>query len=76
MMMKNTIFNSTQMHLLQMFSYADTDDSIDELKSVLAAYYAQKVQKEADSLWEDGTLGADKIDEILSEHLRTPYSEK
>lgn len=34
---------------------------------------SRKVQAEADKLWDEGVLGEEKIDELLNEHLRTPY---
>lgn len=36
----------------------------------------KEVQKEADSLWESGVLGADAIEKIGKEHWRTPYPKK
>lgn len=65
--------NPVQLHLLDMFRFCKSDLELLELKDVLAAYYAQKVQEEADRLWDDGTLDADAIERIGKEHLRTPY---
>ena len=48
---------------------------MNELKDVLADFYAKQVQKEADRLWNEGTLNAESIEKILDEHLRTPYKE-
>ena len=72
MIMEATVFNDIQMHLLQMFSYSPTSTEMDELKEVLARYYAEKVQREADALWEEGVLGEEAIEGILQEHLRIP----
>ena len=68
------VFNSVQLHILNMFNYCHSDESIQELQSVLADYYAAKVQEEADRLWDEGTLNEEAIETILSEHLRTPYN--
>ena len=68
------VFNSVQLHILNMFNYCHSDESIQELKSVLADYYAAKVQEEAERLWEEGTLNDEAIEKVLSEHLRTPYN--
>lgn len=65
--------NPVQLHLLDMFRFCKSDLELLELKDVLAAYYAQKVQEEADRLWDDGTLDADAIERIGKEHWRTPY---
>lgn len=70
--MERTVFNDVQMHILQMFSYSPTSQEMNELKDVLARYYAERVQKEADALWDEGTLGEEAIEGILKEHLRIP----
>lgn len=66
--------NPTQIHLLEMFSYCKDVESLQELKAVLADYYAKKLQDEADALWDQGVLDADAIEQIGKEHWRTPYS--
>ncbi len=72
-MQQATVFTPAQQHVLKMMSFSKSEDSINELRSVLASYYAQKVQAEADALWESGELNEDSINNILNEHLRTPY---
>lgn len=46
-----------------------------ELKDVLADFYAKRVQEEADRLWDEGTLNGEAIEKMLEEHWRTPYLE-
>ena len=53
-----------------MFSYSPSPQEVDDLKNVLAQYYAERVQKEADALYEEGILGEEAIENILKEHLR------
>lgn len=55
-----------------MFSDSPTSQEMDELKDVLARYYAEKVQSEADALWDSGVLNEEAIVGILHEHLRVP----
>jgi hypothetical protein len=71
-----TKFNPIQLHILEMFNYCHSEESMNELKDVLADFYAKQVQNEADRLWNEGTLNAEAIDRILDEHLRTPYKEE
>lgn len=71
--MEATALTPTQMHLLEMFNYCKSEKAMDELKEVLSDFYAKKAQEEADRLWEDGTLGEEAIEKLLSEHSRTPY---
>ena len=76
MQTQRTTFNPVQMHLLEMFNYCKSENAIEELKEVLAEQYAKKTQEEADRLWENGTLDENAVEELLSEHLRTPYITK
>lgn len=66
--------NPTQIHLLEMFSYCKDAEALQDLKAVLADYYAKKLQNEVDALWDQGKLDADAIERIGHEHWRTPYS--
>lgn len=74
MIMQSTrsVFNPVQLHILEMFNYCKTDESIEELKNVLSNFYAQKVQKEADRLWDSGQLNGEAIERILDEHWTMP----
>ena len=67
--MENTIayqpFNATQLHLLKMFSFTKTEKTLQDLKKLLRDFYIQQVDNEVDKYQID--------DQILNEHLRTPY---
>ena len=67
-----SVFNPVQLHILEMFNYCRSDESMEELKNVLSDFYAQKVQKEADRLWDSGELSGDAIERILDEHWTMP----
>ncbi len=66
--------NPTQIHILEMFSYCKDAETLQDLKAILADYYAKKLQTEADALWNQGVLDAEAIDRIGKEHWRIPYS--
>ena len=66
-------FNATQLHLLKMFSYSKSENSLKELQSVLFDYYRKKLDEETDRLWAEGKLNDDIIEEMLHTHQRTPY---
>ena len=66
------VFNPVQLHILEMFNYCKTDESMEELKNVLSDFYAQKVQEEADRLWNSGELDGETIEKILKEHWTMP----
>ncbi|MDR2204848.1 MAG: hypothetical protein LBE36_01635 [Flavobacteriaceae bacterium] len=57
--------NPTQLHLLRMFSFTKTEKTLQDLKKLLRDFYIQQVEKEIDKY--------PISDEILNEHLRTPY---
>jgi len=58
-------FNATQLHLLKMFSFTKTEQTLQDLKKLLRDFYIQQIENE---------VGEYKIDDqILNEHLRTPY---
>lgn len=68
--------NPIQLHLLEMFNYCNSEQMMEELQDVLADFYAKQVQKEADRLWDEGSLDGEAIEKILDEHWRTPYVEQ
>lgn len=64
---EQTTLNPIQLHLLEMFNHCDSEKMMLELKEVLADFYAKQVQKEADRLWDEGTLNGEAIEHILEE---------
>jgi hypothetical protein len=66
-----TSLNSAQISFLHSIRYIKTDKEARELKEIISNYYIDRLQKEADQLWDQGVLG----EFLLSEHLRTPYKQ-
>lgn len=73
--MENNVLNPTQLHLLRMFSYAKDEASLNEIKEAMSAYFARKVEDGMDELWDKGIWSQEKNENLLKEHLRTPYHE-
>ncbi len=73
--MESSSLNPTQLHLLRMFSYAKDEASLNELKEAMSAYFARRVEEGMDELWEKGLWDQEKNENLLDEHLRTPYYE-
>ena len=65
--------NPIQLHLLKMFSYTKSEESLKELQSALFDFYRKKLDEETDRLWAEGKLNDDVIEEMLNIHQRTPY---
>lgn len=42
---KATVFNPAQLYLLEMFSRVKTEEQLQEIKNLLAGYYAKKVDE-------------------------------
>lgn len=73
--MKHVPLNAAQLCLLETFSNVQSQEEADELTRVIRDYYAQKLDDELLTLWDDGTLNQQKLDELRGQHLRTPYEE-
>lgn len=74
--MNLTTLNPAQLSLLEMFSSVDSESEAEDLNRLIRDYYAAKLEKELDKIWNDGTLNQDKLDELREVHLRTPYKDK
>jgi len=62
--------NSIQLHLLKMFSFSKSDESLKELQSVLFEYYRKKLRAQTDEFWTNNNLDSSKMDEIMYGHNR------
>lgn len=56
-----------------MLSFIHDEKTVSDIETVLANYFAQKVDKELDGLISEGTISMDTIEQWGKEHLRTPY---
>ena len=71
--MEATVLNAAQIMVLESFASAKSQEEVDELMDMLRNFYAQKLDKELERLWNEGVLNQEKLDELSGEHLRTPY---
>lgn len=62
--MEVAVLNPTQMHLLKLFAFNNSEDYAREIQLVLTRYFQQKLDEESDRLWEEGVLNQEKLDEI------------
>jgi hypothetical protein len=67
--MEATALNPTQMHLLKLFSFNNSEDYAREIQAVLTAHFQRKLDEEADRLWDAGILNQQRLDEIRREDL-------
>jgi hypothetical protein len=68
-----TEINPAQMLVLKSFANVSSEEELSALMKTLKKFYAQRLEKELDRLWTDGSLDQMRLDELQSEHLRTPY---
>lgn len=71
----STVFNAAQLQLLDMMSHVKSPDTLEELRQVIADFFAKKMEEEIDSMWEDGTLSEEKVEGFRNLHERTPYKQ-
>ena len=71
--MEATMLNPAQIMILESFASARSQEEMDELMDMLRNFYAMKLDKELERLWDEGILNQEKLDELKDQHLRTPY---
>ena len=69
--MDTTALNPTQMHLLKMFAFNNSEEYAREVQEVLTRDFQNRLNAEADRLWDEGILDQDKLDEIRKMDLHS-----
>ena len=59
-----TVFNPSQILLLQMFASNKSQRAMEELKSVLYEHYSKRMEARLDALWQSGVLNQSRLDAI------------
>lgn len=70
-----TKLSNIQLELLKLFSTNISDSDVLDIKQLIINYYAQKIDNELDTLWEQRQYNANTISTWANEHLRTPYNQ-
>ena len=68
-----TEINPAQMLILKSFASVSSEEELSALMKTLKKFYAQRLENELERLWTDGSLDQKRLDELQTEHLRTPY---
>ena len=63
-------FSNTQLELLKTFSHQLSENELKELRKLLAYFFANRLMKEADKVWEEQNWSDEKVDELLNTKLR------
>ena len=62
-----------QVNILDIMSFVKTPKALDELRQVLADYFAKRVDEEVENLWKSGVLTEEKVGSFHQLHERTAY---
>ena len=66
----NMPLNSTQLHLLKVFSFSKSEEGLQELQTVLFDYYRNRLNKQTREFWAKNHLDTSKMEEIMYGHNR------
>ncbi len=62
-----------QQELLKIFHFELKKSQLQEVKGLLASYFADKTSNEMDRVWKDKNWTNKTIDKLAKQHLRTSY---
>lgn len=71
--METMAINPAQRMIIESFAASRDEDELKDLMDLLRGFYATKLKREMQRLWDNGTLNQEKLDNMATEHLRTPY---
>ena len=71
--MQTMFLNQAQREVLNVMSCLGKDEDLSELKKLLVSFLNERLQRELDILWDNGTLDEKKLETLRHEHLRTSY---
>ena len=54
----------TQAHLLKIFSFNSSEAYAREVQEVLTKHFQERLDAEADRLWDEGILNQERLDEL------------
>ncbi len=59
-----------QLELLKLYAHNVSDSELQDIKKMLAEYFARKVDEEMDQLWEDKGWDNNTVEGWKEEHMR------
>ncbi len=69
-----TKLNSMQMFMLKIFDRQLNSKQEQEIKQLLADYFAKQIDEEMDEIWETRGLSQKDLNKALNAHKRTKYT--
>ncbi len=71
--METMAINPAQRMIIESFAASRDEDELNDLMDMLRKFYATRLKREMQRLWDNGTLNQEALDNLDGEHLRTPY---
>lgn len=71
--METMAINPAQRMIIESFAASRDEEELKDLMDLLRGFYATKLKREMQRLWDNGTLNQEMLDNMATEHLRTPY---
>ena len=68
-------FTPFQIQMLELMSHVQSEDEMNDIRRMLAEYFAKRAEDAIDQLWDEGVLNDNMMEEWKSEHMRTHYRE-
>ncbi|MCW5923410.1 MAG: hypothetical protein KIS77_13785 [Saprospiraceae bacterium] len=65
--------SNLQLELLKLYSTNLSEQQLLDIKRILAAYFAEQIDREMTALWEEKGWDDSTIEKWKHERLRTPY---
>lgn len=59
-------FTNVQLELLKVFSHQLPDDDLADLRKMLALFFADRLVRQADKVWDDNQWGDQDVDRMLN----------
>lgn len=59
-----TVFNTAQLYLLGVFSRIKSNEELNDIKQLVADYYAKRLDDMTEKMWQSGELDQKRLDEI------------
>lgn len=66
--------NPVQMKIIESFAAVSSKEELDELTKVLRNFYANRLEKELEKSWNDGSFDPKKLESLKKEHLRSKHN--
>ena len=63
------MFNPAQLYLLCVFSHIKSDEELNDIKQLVADYYAKRLDSMTEKMWQSGELDQKRLDEINERDL-------